>query len=81
MAMLPMFSVALPLLESVADSAEEVVPAVMLGNASVGVSVAIGAGAGVPVPVSVADCVVGFALSVTVSVAEKPVAEAGVNVT
>jgi serine acetyltransferase len=79
--MLLMFSVALPVFESVASSADEVVPTEVLGKVSVGVSVAIGAGAGVPVPVSVADCVVGVALSVTVRVAEKLVAEAGVNMT
>jgi hypothetical protein len=73
--------VALPLLESVAKSADDVVPTVVLVNESDGVSVAIGAGAGVPVPASVADCMVGVALSVTVSVAEKPAADAGVNVT
>ena len=81
MAMLLIFRVALPLLESVAKSADDVVPTVVLVNESDGVSAAIGAGAGVPVPVSVVDCVVGLALSVTVSVAEKLIAEAGVNVT
>jgi hypothetical protein len=75
------FSAALPVLERVAASADDVVPTVVLGNASVAVNVATGAGGGVPVPVSVADCVVGVALSVTVRVAEKFVAEAGVNVT
>ena len=80
-AMLLMFSVAVPVLESTAMSAEEVVPAVVLGKASVGVSVTTGVAAAVPVPVSVADCVVGVALSVTVSVAEKLAAVAGVNVT
>jgi len=78
MVMLLIFRVALPLLESVAKSADEVVPTVVLGNESDGVSVAAGA---VPIPVSVADWVVGVALSVTVSVAEKPIADAGVNVT
>jgi len=68
-------------LERVAASADDVVPTVVLGNASVGVSVAAGVAAAVPVPVSVDDCVVGVALSVTVSVAEKPAAVAGVNVT
>jgi hypothetical protein len=81
MAMPVIFRVALPLLESVAKSADDVVPTVVLVNESDGVSVAIGAGAGVPVPASVADCMVGVALSVTVSVAEKPAADAGVNVT
>jgi hypothetical protein len=81
MAMLLIFRVALPLLESVAKSADDVVPTVVLVNESEGVSAAIGAGAGVPVPVNVADCVVGVALSVTVRVADKLVAEAGVNVT
>jgi hypothetical protein len=80
-AMLLMFSVAVPVLESVAASAEEVVCTVVLGNVSVGVSVATGVAAAVPVPVSVDDWVVGVALSVTVSVAEKPAAVAGVNVT
>ena len=81
MAMLLMLSVALPVLESVAVSGAEVVFTVVLGKASVDVSVATGAAAAVPVPVRVADCVVGDALSVTVSVAVKLAAEAGVNVT
>jgi len=68
-AMLPMLSVALPVLESVAASAEDVVPTGVLGNGSVAVSVAEGAVAAVPEPVSAADCVVGVALSVTVIVA------------
>ena len=81
MAMLLMFSVALPVLESTAVRADAVVPATVLGKASVGVSVATGVAAAVPVPVSVDDWVVGVALSVTVSVAEKLAAVAGVNVT
>src|SRR5580698_1847340 len=81
MAMLLMLSVALPVLESVAVSGAEVVFTVVLGKASVDVSVTTGAAAAVPVPVRVADCVVGDALSVTVSVAVKLFADAGVNVT
>src|ERR1700733_5018577 len=42
MAMLPIFNVALPLLESVAASADEVVPTVVLVNESEGVSMAMG---------------------------------------
>jgi hypothetical protein len=80
-AILLMLSVALPVLESVAASADEVVFTVVLGKASEAVNVAAGAAALVPVPVSAVDCVVGVALSVTVSVAEKPDAVAGVNVT
>jgi len=48
-----MFSVALPVFESVAAKADEVVAAVVLGKASEGVSVAAGVGAAVPVPVRV----------------------------
>jgi hypothetical protein len=80
-AMLLMVSVALPVLESVAASADDVAPTMVLGKASVGVSVATGVAAAVPVPVSVDDCVVGVALSVTVNVAEKLAADAGVKVT
>jgi hypothetical protein len=76
-----MVSVALPVFESVAVCAALVVPETAVKVSVAGVSEAIGAGSGVPVPVRVVDCVVGVALSVTVSVAEKFVAEAGVNVT
>src|SRR5580658_8934276 len=69
-AMLPMLSVALPVLERVAASADDVLETVVLGKASEGVSLATGTGVDVPVPVSVIDCVVGAALSVTVRVAE-----------
>jgi hypothetical protein len=69
MAMLVIFSVALPLLVSVAARGDAVVPAVVLGKASVEVNFAIGTAAAVPVPDSEAVCVAGVALSVTVSVA------------
>ena len=75
------FSVALPVFESVAVCAAVVAPETAVKVSVAGVSEATGAGGGVPVPVNVVDCVVGVALSVTVSVAEKPVADAGVNVT
>ena len=54
-AILPMFSVALPVLESVADIGAEVTFTVVAGNASIVVNVAMGAAAAVPVPVSAAD--------------------------
>ena len=76
-----MFSVALPVFESVAVCAALVVPETAVNVSVAGVSAATGAGGGVPVPVSVVDCVVGVALSVMVSIAEKPAADAGVNVT
>jgi hypothetical protein len=81
MVMLLIFNVALPVFDNVAVCAALVVPDREVKVSVAGVSEAIGAGAGVPAPVSVADCVVGVALSVTVSVAEKPAAEAGVKVT
>lgn len=80
-AMLLIFNVALPLLESVAVMEDDWVPASVLGKASEAVSVAMGAGAAVPVPVRVTVWVVGLALSVTVSVPEKLAAEAGLKVT
>ncbi len=59
-------SAALPGLLSVTGSAEDEVPAVVLGNESdVGLSTACGAGAGVPVPLIVADCCEVAALSET----------------
>jgi hypothetical protein len=69
---------ALPVFDSVAAIAAEVVPVAVLGKASDGVSEATGA---TPVPVKVAVCGDPEALSATDSVAEKLVAEAGVNVT
>jgi hypothetical protein len=80
-AMLVMFSVALPELESVAVIADAVLPTVVLGKARVCVSLAMGAGAVVPVPVIEVDCVAGVALSVTTNEAAKLLADAGVNVT
>ena len=79
--MLLMFSVALPVLESVAVRAEDVLPTVVLGNRTEAVSFAMGAAVVVPVPVSEADCVFGVALSVTVRVAAYACAAAGLNVT
>ena len=67
--MLLMFSVALPVLERVADCAEVVVPVVAVKLSDVGVRVAIGAVGVVPVPFNPEDCVPGVALSVTVRVA------------
>ena len=76
-----MLSVALPVFERVAVCAVLVVPETDVNVSMAGVSEATGAGGGVPVPINAIDCVVGVALSVTVRVAEKPAAEAGVNVT
>jgi len=70
MAMPLIFNVALPVFESVPICAALVVPETAVKVSEAGVSEAIGAGGGVPVPVSAVDCVVGIALSVTVSVAE-----------
>jgi hypothetical protein len=81
MVMLLMLSVALPVFERVAVCEAVVVPETAVKVSVAGVSEAIGAGAGVPVPINVIDCVVGVALSVTMRVAEKPAADAGVNVT
>jgi hypothetical protein len=64
--------------DSVAASADEVVPVSVLGKLSAGLSEATGA---VPVPVSATVCGDPEALSATESVAEKLVAEAGVKVT
>ena len=69
---------ALPVLDRVAASAAEVVPVSVLGKDSGELSKAAGA---VPVPVRFAVCGAPEALSATDSVAEKVVAEAGVNVT
>ena len=73
-----LFSAPLPVFESVAASAAEVVPDGVFGKLSAGASEATGA---VPVPLSVAVCGDPEALSATESVAEKLVAEAGVKVT
>ena len=73
-----LLSVAVPVFESVAASAEEVVPASVLGKATGELSEAMGA---VPVPVRVAVWGELEALSATESVAVKLVAEAGVKVT
>jgi len=72
-----LFSAAVPVLDSVAASADDVVPVGVSGNASDAVSDATAA---VPVPVRAAICGEPVALSATESVAEKLVAEAGVNV-
>ena len=93
-----MFSVAVPVFESVAACDALVVPVVDVKVSVGGVSVAAGAAAAVPVPTSAIVCVEPdcaasvctrcttdgvwvVALSATVSVAAKLVAEAGVNVT
>ena len=73
-----LLSVALPLFDSVAAIAAEVVPTVVLGKLSDEVSDAAGA---VPVPVSDEVCGEPEALSATESVAVKLLAEAGVKVT
>jgi len=68
---------AVPVLDSVAASAAEVVPTVVLEKASEAVNEAAGA---VPVPVRDAVCGEPVALSATESVAVKLAAEAGVKV-
>ena len=73
-----LFSGAVPVFESVAASADEVVPVSVLGKLSAGLREAAGA---VPVPLSATVCGEPDALSATESVAEKLVAEAGVKVT
>jgi hypothetical protein len=73
-----LFSVAVPVFESVAASADEVVPTVVLGKLIDELKEAAGA---VPVPVRVAVCGDPLALSATESVAVKLEAEAGVKVT
>ena len=73
-----LFSTPLPVLDSVAASAADVVPTGVLGKASGELSAATGA---VPVPVSDDVCGEPVALSATDNVAEKLVAEAGVKVT
>ena len=76
-----MFSVALPVFESVAACNALVVPVVEVKVSVGGVSVAAGAAAAVPVPLSAVVCGEPDALSATESVAEKAAADAGVNVT
>jgi hypothetical protein len=76
-----MFSVAVPVLDSVATCDALVVPVVDAKVSVGGVSVAAGAAAAVPVPLSAVVCGEPDALSATESVAEKVVAEAGVKVT
>ena len=73
-----LFSTAVPVFDSVAASAAEVVPVSGLGKASAAVSEAAGA---VPVPLKTAVRGDPDALSDTESVAEKVAAEAGVKVT
>jgi len=73
-----LFRAALPVLDSVAASAGEVVPVGVLGKATEELNVAAAA---VPVPVRAAIWGEPVALSATESVAEKLVAEAGVKVT
>jgi hypothetical protein len=73
-----LFKGAVPVFDSVAANAAEVVPVGVLGKLIDGLSDATGA---VPVPVRLAVCGDPVALSATDSAAEKAVAEAGVNVT
>jgi hypothetical protein len=73
-----LFNGAVPVFDSVAAIAAEVVPVAVFGKASAAVSEATGA---VPVPVRLAVCGDPEALSATDSVAEKLAADAGVNVT
>ena len=73
-----LFSGAVPVLDNVAASADDVVPVRVLGKAAGGVSEAPGA---IPVPLKLAVCGEPEALSATDSVAEKLAAEAGVKVT
>jgi hypothetical protein len=73
-----LFNGAVPVLDSVADIAAEVVLVSVLGKLSEGVSEATGA---MPVPVRLEVCGDPDALSATESVAEKLAAEAGVKVT
>jgi hypothetical protein len=73
-----LLSGAVPVLDSVAANAAEVVPVTVFGKATDGVREATGA---MPVPVKLAVCGDPAALSATDSVAEKLAADAGVNVT
>ena len=73
-----LFSTPLPVFESVAANAAEVLPLVVFGKGSDGVREAAGA---VPVPVRDEVCGDPAALSATDNVAEKLAAEAGVKVT
>jgi hypothetical protein len=73
-----LFSVAVPVFDNVAASADEVVPLSVLGKVTGELSDATGA---VPVPVRVEVCGDPLALSATESVAVKLEAEAGVKVT
>ena len=72
-----LFSVAVPVFDNVAASADEVVPLSVLGKVTGELSDATGA---VPVPVRVEVCGDPLALSATESVAVKLEAEAGVKV-
>ena len=73
-----LFNGAVPVLDSVAANAAEVVPVTVFGKDSDGVSEATGA---MPVPVKLAVCGDPVALSATDNVAAKLAADAGVNVT
>ena len=73
-----LFNGAVPVFDSVAAIAAEVVPVAVFGKGSDGVNEATGA---IPVPVKLEVCGDPVALSPTESVAEKAVADAGVNVT
>jgi hypothetical protein len=72
-----LFRTAVPVLDNVAASAAEVVPVGVFGSCSDAVNEATAA---VPVPVRDEVCGEPVALSATDNVAEKLVAEAGVNV-
>jgi hypothetical protein len=73
-----LFNAPLPVFDNVAASADEVVLVSVLGKLNAGLNEAAGA---VPVPVNDTVCGEPEALSATDSVAEKLIAEAGVNVT
>ena len=73
MAMLLIFSVALPLLESVADSADEVVPTVVLWKVSVGVSAARGAAAFEKLAVTISGAVMVMVVEALLALATLPV--------
>ena len=73
-----LFNGAPPVLDSVAANAADVAPERVLGKPSAGVSDTTAA---IPVPVRLDVCGDPVALSATDSVAEKLLADAGVNVT
>ena len=78
-AMLLIFRVALPLLESVAKSADEVVPTVVLGNESDGVSVAAGAVATMKFAVTLSGALMVTVVEALLALATLPVQLANLN--